>query len=317
MNLLKEISDDLYAFKRMTTMNQEIQKRKEKSDDMLEKSKFKTDTAIQTNNIYPITRSIQTDNPIKMDNSIQTDTLKKNNKSTATDYDYNMQELNEDDGEFIHRRLKDYLIRNPDVNESLSLGLSPQPKTPYKPDLLRKPKGDTPLATPKVPAFLKTSKIVNSESPPKRSRLNDITPLDPVVPVTIPFFGLTNEDINEDNNDNLNFTDLDLTQPMTIPNTSKIKRNKKIIKNRVKKENRKLTREKRRQEEKEEKAKQEEEEKAAAEAAAEAAEKLRIEEDKKAKKPKRRVNNPHPTSNIIPTTRRNNNSTNKNKNFAF
>ena len=329
MNLLKEISDDLYAFKRMTTMNQEIQKRKEKSEEMLEKSKFKTDTAIQTNNIYPITRSIQTDNPIKMDNSIQTDTLKKNNQSTATDYDYNMQELNEDDGEFIHRRLKDYLIRNPDVNESLSLGLSPQPKPSYKPDL-RKPiyTDSATSATPKVPTFLKTSKIVNSESPPKRSRLNDITPLDPVIPVTIPFFGLTNEDINEDNNDN--FTDLDLTQPMTIPNTSRIKRTKKNIKNRVKEENRKLirekkeNREKRRQEEKEEKAKQEEEEKAAKEAAAEkaaeeAAEKLRIEEVEKAKKPKRR-NNPHPTSNIIPTTRRNNsnnNSTNKNRNFAF
>ena len=173
------------------------------------------------------------------------------------------------------------------------------------------------LKTPKAPASMKTkieSPVYSEYQSSKRSRLNDITPLDPVVPVTIPFFGLTNDDINEDNNDNLNFTDLDLTQPMTIPNTSKIKRNKKIIKNRVKKENRKLTREKRRQEEKEEKAKQEEEEKAAA---AQAAEKLRIEEEEKAKKPKRRVNNPHPTSNIIPTTRRNNNSTNKNKNFVF
>ena len=31
-----------------------------------------------------------------------------------------MQELNEDDGDFIHRRLQDYLIRNPKVNESLN-----------------------------------------------------------------------------------------------------------------------------------------------------------------------------------------------------
>ena len=175
------------------------------------------------------------------------------------------------------------------------------------------------LKTPKAPASMKT-KIDPEYQSPKRSRLIDITPLNNVVnPVTIPFFGLTNEDINEDeNNDQLNFTDLDLTQPLINDTSRKARERKKIIKNRVKEENRKLTREKkearekRRQEEKEEKAKQEEEEKAA-----DAAEKLRIEEEEKAKKPKRRVNNPHPTSNIIPTTRRNNNSSNKNKNFAF
>ena len=123
------------------------------------------------------------------------------------------------------------------------------------------------------------------------------------------------------NNDQLNFTDLDLTQPLINDTSRKARERKKIIKNRVKEENRKLTREKkearekRRQEEKEEKAKikQEEEEKAAAaaETAAKATEKLRIEEEEKAKKPRQRVN-PHPTSNIIPTTRRNKKSINKN-----
>ena len=226
-----------------------------------------------------------------------------------------MQELNEDDGDFIHRRLQDYLIRNPEVNESLN-------QSKISPNLVQKtPKTlNLDLKTPKAPASMKT-KIDPEYQSPKRSRLIDITPLDNVVnPVTIPFYGF-NEKINEDeNNDQLNFTDLDLTQPLINDTSRKARERKKIIKNRVKEENRKLTREKkearekRRQEEKEEKAKQEEEEKAAA---AQAAEKLRIEEEEKAKKPKRRVNNPHPTSNIIPTTRRNNNSTNKNKNFVF
>ena len=31
-----------------------------------------------------------------------------------------MQEFNEDDGDFMHRRLQDFLIRNPEVNESLN-----------------------------------------------------------------------------------------------------------------------------------------------------------------------------------------------------
>ena len=47
-------------------------------------------------------------------------TPKKNDQATATDYNYNKQELNEDDGDFSHRRNKDYLIRNPEVNESLN-----------------------------------------------------------------------------------------------------------------------------------------------------------------------------------------------------
>ena len=57
------------------------------------------------------------------------------------------------------------------------------------------------------------TKIDPEYQSPKRSRLIDITPLDNVVnPVTIPFYGF-NEKINEDeNNDQLNFTDLDLIQ---------------------------------------------------------------------------------------------------------
>ena len=83
---------------------------------------------------------------------------------------------------------------------------------------------------------------VNSEyQSPKRSRLIDITPLDNVVnPVTIPFYGLTNENINEDeNNDKLNFTDLDLTQSVNIDTSRIARERRKIIKKRVKEENRK------------------------------------------------------------------------------
>ena len=76
-----------------------------------------------------------------------------------------MQELNEDDGEFIHRRLKDYLSKNPDVNESLSNlpdvnAVSPNlpSKTPKsQTGLFRKLRGDSPnLTTPKAPTALKT-----------------------------------------------------------------------------------------------------------------------------------------------------------------
>ena len=102
-----------------------------------------------------------------------------------------MQELNENDEDFVERRLKDFLIRNPKVNESLNQSkISPNldPKT-FKTLNLD-------LKTPKAPASMKT-KIDPEYQSPKRSRLIDITPLNNVVnPVTIPFFGLTNEDIN-------------------------------------------------------------------------------------------------------------------------
>ena len=110
-----------------------------------------------------------------------------------------MQELNEDDGDLIHHRLQDLLIKNPEVNESLNQSKIVSPnlvqKTPKTLNLDPK--------TPKAPAAMKTKSEspVNSEyQSPKRSRLIDITPLDNVVPVTIPFYGLTNEDINEDEN---------------------------------------------------------------------------------------------------------------------
>ena len=297
MKILKDISEDVVlSFGRLATMEKHLHRLAEgKASEVI-------NTAIQTDKPSLNSLSIQTDKPPK-----------KINQATATAYDYNIQELNENDEDFIERRLKDFLIKNPKVNESLN-------QSKISPNLVQKtPKTlNLDLKTPKAPASMKT-KIDPEYQSPKRSRLIDITPLNNVVnPVTIPFYGF-NEKINEDeNNDQLNFTDLDLTQPLINDTSRKARERKKIIKNRVKEENRKLTREKkearekRRQEEKEEKAKQEEEEKAA-----EAAEKLRIEEEEKAKKPKRRVNNPHPTSNIIPTTRRNNNSTNKNKNFAL
>ena len=64
------------------------------------------------------------------------------------------------------------------------------------------------LKTPKAPASMKT-KIDPEYQSPKRSRLIDITPLDNVIhSVTIPFYGFNNENEDE-NNDQLNFTDLD------------------------------------------------------------------------------------------------------------
>ena len=78
-----------------------------------------------------------------------------------------MKELNEDDGDFIHRRLKDYLIRNPEVNESNPLtpkivSSNLTQKTPKS----QSSKGNLAQKTPKAPAAMKTkseSPVVNSE----------------------------------------------------------------------------------------------------------------------------------------------------------
>ena len=49
-----------------------------------------------------------------------------NNQASETDYDFNMQELNENDEEFMHRRLVDYLDKNPKVNESVNKSVNPK-----------------------------------------------------------------------------------------------------------------------------------------------------------------------------------------------
>jgi len=180
MKILKDISEDVVlSFGRLATMEKHLHRLAEgKASEVI-------NTSIQADKLSLNSLSIQTSPP------------KKNNQATATDYDYNMQELNEDDEDFMHRRLQDYLIRNSEVNESLN-------QSKISSNLVQK--------TPKAPASMKT-KIDPEYQSPKRSRLIDITPLDN--PVTIPFYGLTNENINEDeNNDQLNFTYLDLTQPL-------------------------------------------------------------------------------------------------------
>ena len=112
---------------------------------------------------------------------------------------------------------------------------------------------------------------------------------------------MTNEDINEDeNNDKFNltnFSDLDLTQALNADTRRITRARRKNIQKRVKKENRKLAREKRRQDEKEEKPRNNKRRRkkaseVAAMNAAAAAEKLRIEEEEKVKKPtaRQRVN---------------------------
>ena len=72
--------------------------------------------------------------------------------------------LYEDDGDFMHRRLKVYLIRNPEVNESLNQSNPLTPKI-LSPNLTQK--------TSKAPAAMKTkseSPVVNSayQSPKRR-----------------------------------------------------------------------------------------------------------------------------------------------------
>ena len=96
--------------------------------------------------------AIQTDTPYQNSLSIQTDASKKsikvlkNNQATETDYDYNMQELNENDRDFMHRRLKDYFIKNPEVNESLNQSENPLTPKVVSPNLAQKtPKSESPV----------------------------------------------------------------------------------------------------------------------------------------------------------------------------
>ena len=188
----------------------------------------KNNTAIQTDTTRPINRSIQTDTP------------KKNNQATETDYEYNMQELNENDEDFLQRRLINNLNNNPEVNESLNKSLINTPKS--EPLKKASPNINSAQKTPKseLPKNnLVVSPNINPESP-KRSRLIDISHLDTTPlsvnsvstahkPITTPFYGLTNEDIYDENTDSSNLNDdLDLTEPVNIPNQSKIARKNKL-----------------------------------------------------------------------------------------
>ena len=68
-----------------------------------------------------------------------------------------MQEFNEDDGDFIHRRLNDYIIRNPEVNESLNQSVNPlkpkiiSPNLRQKTPKCQKPKVVSPNLVQKTP----------------------------------------------------------------------------------------------------------------------------------------------------------------------
>ena len=89
MKILKDISEDVVlSFGRLATMEKHLHRLAEgKASEVI-------NTTIQTDKPSLNSLSIQTDKPSQKSLSIQTTPPKKNNQATATDYDYNIQELN-------------------------------------------------------------------------------------------------------------------------------------------------------------------------------------------------------------------------------
>ena len=158
-------------------------------------------------------------------------------------------------------------------------------------------------------------KVSPEQNTPKRSKLTDITPLEPMTyitpqanqlvnsvstankPITTQFYGFTNDlsYINEDeNNDKLNLTnlnDLDLTEPLpklTKKQKHKQEKNQKAKQKKIDKANKSLEKYLRKQKEKLDNEKIEEEN---------VEKSIKIEE---APPKRQRVLNDHPISNIIP-----------------
>ena len=155
-------------------------------------------------------------------------------------------------------------------------------------------------------------KVSPEQNTPKRSKLTDITPLEPMTyitpqanqlvnsvstankPITTQFYGFTNDlsYINEDeNNDKLNLTnlnDLDLTEPLpklTKKQKHKQEKNQKAKQKKIDKANKSLEKYLRKQKEKLDNEKIEEE---------------NVEKSEEAPPKRQRVLNDHPISNIIP-----------------
>ena len=150
MNILKDLSEDvIMSYGRLATMEKHLHRLAEGcTNQHVPYSIINHPKAPDAPKV--INATIQTDKPRQNSFSIQTLPQKsikvfKNNQATATDNGYNMQKLNENYVDFIHRRLIDYLIRNTENNESINQSVNPLTRKVVSPNLTQKtPKSQTP-----------------------------------------------------------------------------------------------------------------------------------------------------------------------------